>query len=369
MSQEPKVIVIVLDHISRGGAETQALYLVKGLIKQNYIVHVVCFGSDKGSYWDEFILSGATLHLTNFKAKLIIPPFKSIKEYLISIKYSIIFKRFIRGLDPYIIIPFTYQPNFICNKYWKSIGVKKCIWNQRDEGRMFLGRNWEIKSLNNASNIISNSIEGKLFLENHTNRDINIIHNGVVIPNSKIDYLQNKVIRVVMIANLHGFKDHITLLKAWKIVTKNILDKKLELILAGSFGSTSENIFNFIKINEIGDTVKCIGVINDVNHLLLSSNIGVFSSKKEGLPNGILESMAVGLPVVATKINGSIEALGEDYQYLTKENDDYQMAEMIIELVNDSKKREKIGKMNRTRVKEKFAIDNMVFKYKSLIEE
>ena len=368
MFNKEKNIVIVLDHMNRGGAETQALYLIKGLIENNYKVHLISFGNEKGSYWEEYKNTGANIHLTKFKSKILIPPFSKIRNYLVNLKYSLKFKKLIRELNPYAIIPYTYQPNLICNKFWKYTKAKKCIWNQRDEGRMFLGRKWELKFLNNSSTIISNSLEGKLFLEKYTKRNIKIIHNGIVLPKSKIEYGQKDSIKVVMVANLHGYKDHITLLKAWKKVITYNSGKNLELVLAGSNGNTSEKIFNFIKVNNLQNSVKCIGVINDVNDLLLSSDIGVFSSKKEGLPNGILECMAVGLPVVETKINGSIEALGEDYNYLSPENNDDLMAEMLLELILDHKKREEIGKKNRERIKKNFTLEKMVNSYISLIE-
>ncbi|MEL7501850.1 MAG: glycosyltransferase family 4 protein, partial [Cyanobacteria bacterium J06554_6] len=44
-------------------------------------------------------------------------------------------------------------------------------------------------------------------------------------------------------------------------------------------------------------------------------DLSVFSSAKEGVPNGILEPMAAGKAIVASKITGNRQALGEQYKY------------------------------------------------------
>ena len=49
----PKIL-IVLEDTNRGGAETQALILAKGLIKRGYLIEILSFGYSGGSYWSEF---------------------------------------------------------------------------------------------------------------------------------------------------------------------------------------------------------------------------------------------------------------------------------------------------------------------------
>ncbi|PWA04863.1 glycosyltransferase [Flavobacterium psychrotolerans] len=365
--KQPNRIVIVLNDTGRGGAETQALYLSKGLVERGYEVHVLSFGSKKGSYWGNFESAGVHLHLTGFNAKLLLPS-NSLRSFLNYIRYNIQFIRILRSLKPQVIVPFTYLPNVAVARCWRLTGAKVSFWNQRDEGRMFQGTTWEVKALNSVTEIISNSLEGALFLKNYTKRPISILHNGVVLPEFQIRPTASSKIRVVMVANLHGYKDHITLLKAWKIIVETNNTKSIELVLAGSDGDTASTIKQYIADNHLEDTVNCVGMVTNVYELLVSSDIGVFSSMKEGLPNGILECMAVGLPVVATKINGAIEALGEDYPFLVESYNEVSFAQMILQLINDSDLRSQIGLQNRNRIKEQFDIDKMVNQYQSLFK-
>lgn len=362
-------VVIVLDEISRGGAETQALYLANELVKKGREVHVISFGKSKGSYWENFEKIGVKLHLTGYKAKLLIPSIISLKLFIINIKYNLKFIKLLRTIKTDFLLPYTYPPNIICARIWKWTTAKACYWNQRDGGIMFEGRQWEIKALENCSKIISNSIEGSLFLEKYTNKEIIILHNGVLLPEKIVQHKPKGKIRVTMIANLHGYKDHFTLLKAWKKVISEIDENKIELIFAGAEGSTAKSIYDFIENNNLRNSVKCIGSVTDVTTLLLDSDIGVFSSLKEGLPNGILECMAVGLPVVATRINGAEEALGVEYPYLSNQNDEISMSKMIIDLASNHFLRIEIGIKNRERIENLFTIDKMVSNYEQLFNK
>ena len=92
------------------------------------------------------------------------------------------------------------------------------------------------------------------------------------------------------------------------------------------------------------------------------------SSVKEGLPNGILECMAVGLPVVATKINGSIEALGVNSSFLVKPHDANDLALKLLQLINDIELRKHTGLSNRERIKDYFGMDKMINNYISVLK-
>lgn len=359
-----KKVLLVLNDTGRGGAETQALYLAKGLNENGYTVDLLSFGSKKGPYWDDFESLGIEMHLTHFNSKLLVQT-NHFNSKINTIRFAIKFIRQIRKINAEVIIPFTYFPNITTGMYWKFTKAKICIWNQRDEGRKFNGTTKEISALKNVTNIVSNSLEGSLFLEKYTNRKISIIHNGIVLPYFK-KVKQSSKIRVVMVANLHENKDHITLLKAWKIVVARSKDN-IELLLAGSDGNTSNSIKEFIISNQLDNSVNCVGMITNVSEFLASSDIGVFSSIKEGLPNGILECMAVALPVIATKINGSLEALGIDYPFFVAPYDVENFASLLSQLIEDSELRVKIGKRNRKRVEEHFQMSQMVSEYIKLI--
>lgn len=363
---KPKKILIVLNDLEQGGAETQALYLANGLKERGHHVFVISFGQTKGLAYHKFTDSGIQVQFTGFREKLLLPPFNSVKKGYLYLKYKYHLIRILKGVCADVIIPFTYAPNMIISgcRFWVHAVI---FWNQRDEGRMFSGTRKELNALKRAHFLISNSTEGKLFLQKFTSREIHVIFNGVkeVVPVTS--NRSGEYVNIVMVANLHHFKDHDTLLRAWQLLMVSCTQKKLRLILAGRPGTTALTIEKYIQDNNLSDSVTIAGSVADVHSLLLTCNIGVFSSVHEGLPNAILEYMAVGLPVVATRIHGAVDALGADYPYLSEAGNAMEMASQLRYLIEHQEEAKACGIRNRERVKTLFSISNMVDLYESYL--
>lgn len=276
----------------------------------------------------------------------------------------------IRQLHPDAILSFNDFPNKVCGAIWPWTEAKTCIWNQRDEGREITGRFLEQRALRQVRVFTANSIQGVEFLTKTfgipTER-ITIIYNGVELdpPKRTSDEwraglgINPQSILVTMIANLHHFKDHETLLRAWvQIAVKN--DKAgLHLVLAGHPGDTFARLQDLCLKLAIGNSVHFTGLTDDISGLLAASDIGVFSSRLEGMPNGVLESMAAGLPVVATRIAGIAEALGEDYPLLVQPGNAPALARNLLTLIGDEKLRRRLGERNQKRACEKFSVASM----------
>jgi len=366
MNEIQSHILIALHLYSAGGAERQALYLAKGLQSRGYKITVIAFGEGKGLAWDRFQAAGIRCLALGFREKLILGEKKGIKQKLLFWRYRRKLIKAIHELRVDVILPFTYPANIIYGQNWQKMGAKACYWNQRDEGRWFSGSKSEVAALENCSGIISNSLEGKLFLEQFTQRPIQIMHNGIALPREQAN--PEKVegdFRVVMVANLHSYKDHLTLLKAWKLFTAQY-PSNVKLLLAGKKADTYPMLQEFVDENHLGESVDFLGAVEDVNALLTTCHLAVFSSNKEGLPNGILECMAAGLPVIATDIHGAREALGEEVKFI-KNQDHLGFYSAILEMYQHSEKRKKMGMANRDRVAINFALSKLVIQFENLI--
>ncbi len=55
--------------------------------------------------------------------------------------------------------------------------------------------------------------------------------------------------------------------------------------------------------------VLFMGLRDDISDLMAASDVSVLPSHEEGFSNAVLESMAAGLPVVATRVGGNPEAI------------------------------------------------------------
>jgi glycosyltransferase involved in cell wall biosynthesis len=82
----------------------------------------------------------------------------------------------------------------------------------------------------------------------------------------------------------------------------------------------------------------------------------VLSSRREGLPNSILEAMAVGLPVVTTDVAGTGELVLDGHTgYVVPQGDVERLAQAMVTLVADQKLRQRMAQAGRERIERAFS--------------
>jgi glycosyltransferase involved in cell wall biosynthesis len=361
-------ILIALQRYEGGGAERQAAYLAEGLISRGYVVEVMAFGANDGLAVEWFKAVNITTQSTGFSDRLLLDHAFNVKALWLRLKYERLLVHLVRKMRIDVIIPFTYPPNVIYGSLWKRMGVRKCVWNQRDEGRSFMGRPWELRALRNCSTVISNSLEGQIFLEKYFSRPIKIIHNAVKTVNVSRVSDRATGLKVIMVANLHLYKDHLTLLRAWCRLMASKLPIRTQLVLAGKELNAAPGIKEFIQNKGLEESVKLMGQVSNMGELISNSDIAVFSSKKEGMPNGVLECMAAGLPVISNRLRGTLEALGADNTLLFNTGDDEELYRLMAMLIFEKNLRVEIGNQNLKRVENLFNFDRMIENYSELIE-
>ncbi|MDI6809240.1 MAG: glycosyltransferase family 4 protein [Candidatus Eisenbacteria bacterium] len=94
------------------------------------------------------------------------------------------------------------------------------------------------------------------------------------------------------------------LLRAWPGVSSE--KKDVVLMIAGD-GEERNNLEALAR--ELQVSARFLGVVGDMRRCYWASDLFVFPSRYEGLPNAVLEAMACGLPIVATRTGGILEAL------------------------------------------------------------
>lgn len=115
-------------------------------------------------------------------------------------------------------------------------------------------------------------------------------------------------------------------------------------------GSLRKEFENYSKELNVSEYITFTGMIpssNEVRKVLKASDIMMFPSKGEGLPRGILEAMAVGLPVLSTAVGGIPEVI--DSKYLFDPDDAKAFAEKLIQLINNRSELNQMSQDNYTR--------------------
>lgn len=370
---EGKVFVIITNTFKvMGGAERQALILADYLVSEiGADVHFIAFedGEIVKHRIEEIGCKWKYIPLNFYKSKI-----DKAFSYFKLISY-------INKINGAVLVPYVAIPNKVVGQIFKKTNASFSFWNQRDEGRnLFVTKN-EKKAILNASAIVSNSFEGRDFLIKDFGipaNSINVINNGIesVSICKEIDWHEklniDKDAQIIsMIANVHTFKDHFTLLHAWRVVLDNYKDKRpLVLVLAGTLGPTMKDLKILGFDLNLSQNLVFTGPVDDVRSLISASYMCVFSSNLEGCPNGVLESMEQGKALVGTNISGLRQAMGDKYKNvcLSEPNNPNSLAEKILGIITNDELREEIGLYNAKRIREEFSVEGMVKQYLNLID-
>ena len=138
---------------------------------------------------------------------------------------------------------------------------------------------------------------------------------------------------ILTVARFTAQKDHTTLIKAFKDVLQTV--PTAVLLLVGT-GEERPGIEALVEKLDVEQAVQFLGSRRDVFDLMHLADLFVLPSRFEGLPLAVLEAMSAGLAVVATRIDGNVEALGEDHPFLVEPGDPDALARMCLAALGDS---------------------------------
>ncbi len=169
---------------------------------------------------------------------------------------------------------------------------------------------------------------------------------------------------VGQVSRLDEQKGHRYLIEAaQRIVRKN---ENVTFVLVGD-GPKRTEIEQEIEEKRLTHHFVLLGFRRDVPGLLRLFDIFTLPSLYEGLPNVVLEAMASGLPVVATPVDGTKEAVvNQETGLFVPVKDPEILANTLVELINNPEKRKSFGKAGRQRVEEKFSLRHQVRKFEEL---
>ena len=335
MNSDKKRILVFLPCFTFGGAEKQGVLLAQFLKSAGYDVEVWAFPSP---------VSGAPL--TQLLTSCQIPCRELSSWPSLDWRYSqdrVWTRRLFhqhwswpRQLRAYqtklpggefdVILPFTFWPSLVATLMARRLVAGKVIWNHRgghDDAGISYSAFVVQQILRRPPAFVANSTAGARFLEQTFSLSpdkVHVIHNAYVPDRdeheerSLADEPVGGAIRVLHLANLFPEKDLETVIDAMGLLRSSGMDYRLDL--AGGFLDNRHKKALEARVAGLGidDRVVFHGSIGRglVRRLLREADIGLLSSRSEGMPNSVMEYMYRGLPVVATDIPGVRELVGDD---------------------------------------------------------
>ena len=377
-------ILLYIDSLMIGGMHKQTLYLAKFLNKNLFNIIVLTQNTDQGGLREEFYNSGCKVLDLGRNS---LPTNKKTFNPLVAFKLLSILKK--EKID---IVYLNAAPNLIYFQIAKLFLFRKVSQIGSFRALTFWKGNLSLKYklLDNlfAQLLYSTSkytIVNSDALKDNYNKvlRINNRHPLIVINNgcdfyfnisktvNEIRYelnLQQNEYFVLMAARLDPWKDFTTLLESAKIL--QLKDNSIKIIIMGD-GPLKNEIKTNIIFSKLEDTVLLIGEKSDSINYINASDISILSTNGEGFSNTILESMFVKKTVIATRVGGNIDMIGDsnNYGFLVKPKSANDLAEKILFCKNNMPLTAQIGNNAHEKIIEMCSISKYVEAYESIFQK
>lgn len=334
-------IIFYIDTMGRGGAQRVMCNLVNYFAKRDYeviLINDAKLEKDVPVYDVENRITRYYLK-ENFEGN----PIKKNIERIVNLK------RIIKREKPKVVVSFLGN----CNKRMllATIGLKcKKIVSVRNDPRQEYGDS-RIKRLiarnlfKLADGCIFQTREAKEYFPVKVQEKSAIIFNPVdklFFDTIKLDETKG----IVTFGRLEKQKNHKLLIDAYEKVYKRCSDN---LYIYGE-GPLREEIQSYIAQKGLEERVFLPGNIANVNEILASAKVFVLTSDYEGMPNALMEALAVGVPAISTDCpcGGARELLEKVPEaMLVPCNDAEKLSQAIGVLLSSKEKRRRLSEGER----------------------
>lgn len=369
------IVLAVIGNLGYGGAERQLIELSNAIDKNKCEFHIAVLSDHKplASFMEEK------------ECRLHVIPKKNAYDFAVVIKLF----RLIKKLNADIVQGFLIDAE-IAARLAGFFTQKPVIGSERNSTHVYKKIHSLLLKLTKNMIVccVANNHAGVTFHKNYfklPESKYRVIHNGVNIQRfhpRKAEELRTEVglspkDRVVGIfGSFKRQKNHELFFRGMKRVVDG--NENIKVVVVGSRiqegdesnDSYGKMIYNLVDILDIRNHCIFLGSREDVERYYNLCDVTVLTSLFEGTPNVALESMACGVPVVATDVGDNAVVIPHKKAgFIFKLGDELALAEYVSRLIGDERLRKKYAEEARTWVLEKFSIQRMTERYLAVYDE
>ncbi|MBI2679413.1 MAG: glycosyltransferase family 4 protein [Candidatus Solibacter usitatus] len=187
---------------------------------------------------------------------------------------------------------------------------------------------------------------------------VRVVYDGVEWPVEPISAeSRGSLSRVLMIAALWPPKRHDLLIAAAPIILHEYPNTRFTIIGEPVDPVYVDGLQQMVRDLDLGDHVEFLGFRTDVDAIQRNSNLLVLCSDREPLSLAVIQSLAIGLPVVSVNSGGMSEIIrNEETGLLVDERRPEALAHAILRLLSSPALRAKVSHNGRAEIANKFAV-------------
>lgn len=211
--------------------------------------------------------------------------------------------KLLRELKPTFVIPMLETMEYVCffaTRFLRTNLIYAIRNNPKDMPKNPLERCFRNVLCFFSTGVFVQNQKQKEYFPRFMHRRIIVIPNiiGESFLNGNVHEI-SEICNIVTAGRLNTQKDHKTLIEAFSIVKNRLPERKIQLHIYG-VGPEEARLKEYISSLQMEDSVLLRGRSNSLEEVYAQSDLFVLSSIFEGMPNALMEAMAMGLPCIST---------------------------------------------------------------------
>ena len=172
---------------------------------------------------------------------------------------------------------------------------------------------------------------------------------------------------IVAVGNLYRVKGHIVLLRA--VAAIRARTGRAPVVAIAGRGEEEGTLRQFARESGIEDRVRLLGYRSDAPDLVAAADVYAMPSLSEGLPLALLEAMAAGRAVVASRVGGIPEVASDgEHALLVPAGDHDALAAALLRVLDDDALRERLAAAAHARATTEYGIARTLDAYERIYE-
>lgn len=355
-------VVLVVDDLGYGGAERQVVELANNMDSGRFDVHV-CALSDHLPLSHTLTDAERRLHVVKKSNRFDVTVIRRLA-------------RLLRDLNADVVHGFLFSAEIASRIAGRMAGTKLIVGSERNANRQIARKHAFVYRLTQGCRdiTVANSNAGAESNARAFKRPLSeyrVVHNGVDTerfrPGNGAETRRQLAIPasaplVGVFANFKKQKNHAMTFRAFRQVLNAFPEARLLLVGAppadsrGRLDAYHAQLYRLADELGIRDQCLFVGHQDTTEHLYPACDVTVLSSYHEGTPNVLLESMACGVPVVATRVCDNAYVVKEgEAGYLVDIDDEAALADCVGLILGDCDRRRQMGRNARHWVCEEFS--------------
>lgn len=373
-ASRPIRLMKVMTTFAAGGTEGQVANIARHIDRTRFDLQFACLRK-WGFHLEE--IERKNIQVTEYPVRSFFSPRSFVQQLR--------FARHLRAQRPDVVHSYNFYSNLFAVPAARLAGVPLVVASIRDQG-VYLTPAQKLAqkmACRSADLVLVNaqSIRDWLLDEGYPAEKIRIIRNGIDLSRYQASPGGGASLReelglpqdaplVLMLSRLNPQKGVDDFIKAAAMVSLQRPDVRFLLIgekltyMDGAFGPDAQyhNYLHRMCVDlGVDERIVFTGHRSDVPALLAEGAVSVLPTHSEGLSNTLLESMAAGLPVIATRVGGNPELVEHGVNgLLVPPQAPATLAQAILRILGDSALAERFSKAARAKANQHFSMEKMI---------